>query len=190
MSTRTGASMQRFLSALKQVLEDEGGWYPGTSAFDPNPTMNGVTQSRYDQYRGSVGLPTRSVREITPDERTAIYLTYWRGVHADEIGELTAPQVFDHAVNRGIVPGIRVLQRALGIPADGLWGPQTRQKLRETPDSLLQWKVLVERLLDYREVVRRNPTKRPALSTWVGRVAGYGKRAADSAPLDKSTVVV
>jgi lysozyme family protein len=88
-------------------------------------TMCGITQGEYNTWRRSKGEPTQSVRLLTQDEGSAIYrLNYW-----SPVCPLLPPgldlQVFDESVNAGPHVGIELLQMALSVSADGLWGPQT-----------------------------------------------------------------
>jgi lysozyme family protein len=95
-------------------------------AHDPGgATMCGIIQREYDVYRRSKGLPTRAVRLISKDEGQEIYEnSYW----LPDCPKLPAGIdlcVFDESVNAGPHEAIKLLQAALGTPADGAWGPQT-----------------------------------------------------------------
>jgi len=171
-------SEQRYQDALVHLLEDEGGWYDGSGSHDPNPTYQGVTQNTYAGWRARRGLPQRTVREMTTDERSEIYLTYWKAAKCDLLPELTAQVVFDHAVNSGPSRALKALQRAAGAVPDGVWGPSTALLVRQVPDAKLATLVAWERLEDYCDIVASNPKKLPALKTWVRRTLRYGKRSA------------
>lgn len=95
-------------------------------AHDPGgATMCGIIQREYDVYRKSHGLPVRPVIQLTQAEGDEIYETsYWE----PDCSKLPAGLdlcLFDESVNAGPHEGIKILQAALGIPADGSWGPQT-----------------------------------------------------------------
>lgn len=95
-------------------------------AHDPGgKTMCGIIQREYDIYRKRNGLPVRDVRQMTQDEGEEIYASsYW----LPECPKLPAGldlSFFDEAVNAGPHTAVKILQRALDINSDGLWGPQT-----------------------------------------------------------------
>jgi lysozyme family protein len=95
-------------------------------AHDPGgETMCGIIQREYDQYRKSKGLPLQDVSKIGRDEGADIYYnSYWM----PECPRLPAGldlQFFDEAVNAGPGAATLILQRALGITADRMWGSET-----------------------------------------------------------------
>ena len=168
-----------FEVVLPRTLIHEGGWYDGSKPHDPNPTMKGVTQATYDAWRTRRGLPTQTVRKIMPQELESIYRTYWSAVQGDLYGPMTAELMFDHAVNAGPVAAIRALQRTLGLDDDGVIGPKTRAAIAWAEDEPLAAALGYERLKEYCRIAR-NPVKRPALLSWVTRVLGPGREAADA----------
>ena len=95
-------------------------------AHDPGgETMCGIIQREYSIYRKNNGLPVRDVRQMTQEEGEEIYeANYWQ----PECPKLPAGLdlcFFDEAVNAGPLAATKILQKALSISADGLWGPQT-----------------------------------------------------------------
>lgn len=119
-----------FKLALEEVLRDEGG-----NVDDPHDhggrTSRGIIQRVYDAWRREQGLPVRDVFIATQAEVEKIYLEeYWL-----PIGDLLPVPVdylyFDMAVNGGPHRSAILLQRALGVTADGKIGPMTRQAIRE-----------------------------------------------------------
>lgn len=126
--------MVRFLACLPFVLAQECPYpndWSATANFsndlhDPGgETMCGITEREYAVYRKARGLPAQDVRLITQTEGEEIYdKSYWLpDCPWLPIGLDLC--VFDANVNMGPVEGTRLLQRALGINVDGLWGPQT-----------------------------------------------------------------
>ncbi len=107
---------------LSVTLPEEGGW--ADNPHDPGAaTMEGVTQRVYDAWRHSCGLPFRSVREIEPSERDAIYKTqYFDPIKGAELTPGVAITVFDYAVNSGVYRAAIALQWALGVKMDGQIG--------------------------------------------------------------------
>lgn len=167
--------MSAFHDAARFTKEAEGGWYDGSEDRDPNPTMWGVTQKRYDEYRDEVGLPRQSVRHITYTEWRDIYATYWSRAHGDDLPYRTAATVVDMAFNAGPKAAIRCLQRAMGVLDDGIWGPITESAVdgARLYDLELAQATNWERVREYRAIVRRKPVKLPNLPGWLKRALDF-----------------
>lgn len=163
--------------AVKLTARFEGGWYDGSQPHDPNPTMKGVTQKTYDEYRDRSSLPRRSVREITEGELRVIYRSYWTDVEANRLPGPIAAAVFDHGFNAGPAMGRKILQRALGVKDDGIIGPITLGAVASTDPEELFRRVLFERLAHYRSIAAAKPALRPALLSWIGRIVDTERRA-------------
>lgn len=123
---------QSYDAALAFVLQFEGGYV--NDPHDPGgPTNKGVTQRVYDGYRKRTGHPPRSVQKIDEAELQAIYRRqYWDAVRGDDLPRGVDLVVFDCAVNSGPVRAAKLLQAALGVPADGTIGEATLAAARST----------------------------------------------------------
>jgi lysozyme family protein len=156
--------------AFRETGINEGGWYDGSEARDQNPTMFGITQSTYEAH-GFAG----SVRFITDEQRAKIYLNFWVASQADLFGILSAPLVFDHAFNAGPVAAHKVVQRALYLKDDGVFGPLSREAIAHADDRFLAHRLVVERLISYDDISDA-ARLRPNLKTWVGRLTDYARK--------------
>ena len=114
-----------FDECLALVLVHEGGYV--NHPKDPGGETNrGVTRRVYDAYRKSVGKHVQSVRYISDAEVAAIYRRdYWDACAAPNLPRGVDYATFDGSVNSGVSRGVRWLQSALGIKADGKAGPAT-----------------------------------------------------------------
>lgn len=93
--------------------------------------MCGIIQREYDLWRKGHSLPTQPVELCGPDEGQAIYrVSYWLP-HCAGLVAGADLSFFDAAVNMGQTEATRVLQFALGIPVDGIWGPQTTAAVQD-----------------------------------------------------------
>lgn len=121
----TNTDDQTYEKALAFVLKWEGGYV--NDPDDPGGATNkGVTQKVFNDYLTSLGQPDRSVQVITDQEVRAIYQqNYWHVAHCNELPQNLAIAQFDTAVNMGDKQAVLFLQQALGIIADGIYGPQT-----------------------------------------------------------------
>lgn len=88
-------------------------------------TMDGIIQREYDKWRIAQGLPTRWVRNIDPAEVRTIYRAEYWMPWCPKVPAGLDLCVFDTNVNNGVHTGIVLLQRALGVTSDGIFGSQT-----------------------------------------------------------------
>ena len=125
--------MSNFLRALPIILQSEGG-YVNHPADPGGATNQGVTQRVYDAWRSNGGQQKRSVREITPEEVEAIYREqYWDQAKCDKMPWPLSLMHFDAAVNHGVTRANKLLQKALGVTADGVIGNVTLAAIRQNP---------------------------------------------------------
>ena len=112
---------------LQQVLKYEGG-YSNHPADPGGATMRGVTQDVYDGWRKAHNQSTQSVKNISNDEIQGIYRQlYWDRIRGDDLPSGVDLAVFDFAVNSGVSRASKYLQGVVGVPQDGIIGPQTIQ---------------------------------------------------------------
>lgn len=123
----------RFLACMPFILKEEGG-YSNDKHDSGGMTMHGIIQREYDKYRRSKGLPLRWVKEISEDEQNEIYWTeYWlpRCINLPAGLDLS---FFNIAVNAGPMRAVHLLQQALGIHDDGVYGVKTAQAVFDLTD--------------------------------------------------------
>lgn len=109
-----------FDEAFDRLLGHEGGY-----SFHPSDpggeTMWGVTSrvARASGYKGDM-------RSMPRETAKAIYhAAYWLPIKADELPDELRFDMFDAAVNSGVVQATRWLQRSVGVKDDGVLGPTT-----------------------------------------------------------------
>ena len=146
---------------------------------DGGPTMYGVTQAVYDDYRRNEGLSLQSVRLIEMDEVEDIMRReYWTPAHCDDLGNKMGVAHFDWSYNHGDEGGFETLQIALGFTGDavdGKYGPHTKAAAQAAGDSVLG-AYLDARRQWYRDAAKRNPAKYGEyLDGWLNRVDNLEK---------------
>jgi len=168
--------MTLFNEAMTRLIDPtEGG-----DVDDPHDrggrTSRGVTQATYDAYRQQSGAKTRDVFDMANSERLAIYHTgYWIKVHARELPTALGVFAFDAAVQHGPKVAIRLLQRAVGSPDDGYWGPNTKAAA-SAADQFALVRFMSARLRFYADI----PGDRYD-DGWMNRCAAAGDVAANLA---------
>jgi lysozyme family protein len=117
-------SIDRFPICLPYILKDEGG--NDDNPHDPGGrTSRGVLQREYDAYRRVKGEATSDVWKATDEEIADIYKTQYWEPYCDRLPAGLDYVYFDMAVNMGPHEGAILLQRGLGVTADGRIGMVT-----------------------------------------------------------------
>lgn len=132
--------MSTFDRAFDLVIGAEGGYV--NDPRDPGgETKYGISKKAY---------PTLDIKNLTIDDAKDIYeRDYWRAASCDRLPEVVAVALFDSAVNQGIRPATRMLQRALAVNDDGVLGSLTIAAANAGKSDDLLVKFCAERALHY-----------------------------------------
>lgn len=151
--------MSDFNQAVLNTLTWEGGFVDDPS--DPGGATNfGITQA---------DMPGRDIRSLTEQDAIAYYSEhYWKPLYSQITSQPVASKIFDAGVNDGVGTAVRILQDALGMPVDGVFGPNTLSETNQRGDALLtDFKVkLIEH---YQNIVKNNPAEIKFLAGWLRR---------------------
>lgn len=151
-----------FDAAFNRLLGHEGEY--SDHAEDPGgKTRWGVTEdvARANGYTGDM-------RDLPVDFAKGIYLAnYWSPCRCNDLPPAIRFDVFDAAVNSGVVQAVKWLQRSIGVPADGRMGPVTLAAANgQNPDGV------VRRFNGFRLMMLADTKQWPAFSRgWAKRVA-------------------
>lgn len=117
-------SDDRFSACLPFILKEEGG--NSDNPHDPGGrTSRGIIQREYNSYRSHKGLPVQDVYRASDAEVADIYQQQYWLPWCPQMPAGVDLCFFDMAVNSGPVEAAKLLQRALGITADGHVGTVT-----------------------------------------------------------------
>jgi len=127
-----------FYVAIGRLLGNEGGYV--NDPQDPGGETNwGISKRSY---------PTVNIKELTRDQAIALYKRdFWDAAHLDGQAFGVAYQMLDFAVNSGISPAIRAIQRAVSCADDGHVGPVTVAAIAAMAAHDLIMRFLAERLI-------------------------------------------
>lgn len=130
-----------FDKAFDILLGHEGGY--ANNPRDPGgETMWGIT-FRVARAHGYYGPMRYMPRSVAKD----IYRkAYWNEIRADELPDSIRFDLFDAAVNSGVVQATKFLQRAVGTADDGIIGPKTLAAVRAADPQLIDKRVNGHRL--------------------------------------------
>lgn len=158
-----------FDHALAFTLQWEGG-YVNDPDDSGGATNHGITGHTYDSYRDSLKLPRQSVQLLTDADTAKIYEEmYWVPAKCPQMPDKLAIAHFDTAVNCGVTSAIKMLQRAVGVEDDGVYGAITAAEITHQGDALII-PYLDERRARYRQIVAAKPSQEKFLKGWLARV--------------------
>ena len=125
-------------NAFKMMLASEGGYVNHPS--DPGGMTNlGVTKRVWEEWVGRESNE-KEMRSLTPEMVEPLYKRkFWDACKCDELPSGIDYMVFDMGVNAGPGRSIKILQDAVGVPADGGLGPITMKAvLAADPVELIE----------------------------------------------------
>jgi lysozyme family protein len=159
-------------NAFKLMLKSEGGYVDHPE--DPGGRTNlGVTQATWENWTGrKVDEP--EMRSLTAEQVEPLYKErYWDAVRGDELPTGLDYLCFDFAVNAGPGRSIRILQTAVGVNADGGFGPMTLAAVQAVDAN-----ELIERFSAAKEEFYRSLSQFPTFGKgWLNRIADVKLKA-------------
>jgi lysozyme family protein len=94
-------------------------------------------------------FPAEDIKALTLPRAKELAASYWRSAHCDELPAELRGAVFDCAFNQGPGTAIELLQRALDVQRDGVFGRATRSAMAKwIADELLD-AFMAERAMRY-----------------------------------------
>lgn len=111
--------MSIFNPAVDWIMKMEGGLHDDPN--DPGGLTNlGIALARHPN------MTAQEIRALTVVTAAPIYYReYWVPMHGNDLPEWAGWVALDCAVNQGVGEASLVLQRAAGVVADGVLGPET-----------------------------------------------------------------
>ena len=120
---------------------------------------------------GDGDIDADDVRALTKkDAAELMRREFWDALGLDGVKPLCAAVVYDTAVNMGPVFARRAAQQALGVKADGVWGPVTRAALATCDDRKTAAAMCHVRRARYVALAREKPALAVFLRGWLRRV--------------------
>lgn len=151
--------MARFEDVIGSTLQHEGGYV--NNPADPGGETNfGITKRDH---------PDVDIRNLTVDGAKSIYREeYWKPWMGEILSQVVASKVFDMGVNMGIGTAVKILQKALGVAVDGVFGPGTLAAVNNASDALLPaYKQALA--AHYQAIVAAKPAEAKFLNGWLAR---------------------
>jgi lysozyme family protein len=153
-----------FDQSFDLLISHEGGFVHRPFSDDPGgATKYGITEkvARANGYNGQM-------QDLTLDFAKSVYRKqYWDACQCDSMPDSIRYPLFDAAVNSGAGQAIKWLQASVGVKADGVIGPMTRQSVNMAAPQVVRQKMIGARL--------RFMTN---LSNWTANAKGWSRRIA------------
>ena len=154
---------------IEDVILKEGGATATNDPLDPGGrTQYGLSE----RANPSVWLDGK----VTREEALGVYLAkYVVQPGFDQVeNEPLRHLLVDFGVLSGPGMAIKALQRALGLKADGILGPDTLSKLKAAPDARrLHNQVVIERCLSLAKLVQAKPSQARFIVGWLNRSLSF-----------------
>jgi len=123
--------------SFEMVIAHEGGFTdderdPGNKLSDGRKgcTMLGCTQANWEKYIGHM-VTKDDMRKLTKEDVKPLYKRdYWDAVKGDDLPAGVDYACFDFAINAGPGASRKMVQKALGVTADGSIGPATMKAIQ------------------------------------------------------------
>lgn len=165
-------SVDSFDRALENTLKREG----GKTVDHAGPTNFGITQTTYDNYSKSKGLPVRDVFDIeTPEVKSIAREIYFDKPGFNKLPGRVGEALFDFGFNASPRTAIKAIQRIIGTTDDGIIGPKTISSVNKYienngEDDLLQ-KTVDSQKSHYKKLIEENPKKFKKFENgWMNRI--------------------
>jgi len=128
-----------FYKAVEFVLKHEG-YYSNDPKDAGGETKFGISKRAY---------PSLDIKNLTRDDAIAIYQRdYWNKL-PEGLSESLHGALFDCAVNTGISRAIKLLQAAIKVKPDGVWGTKSSAALHKLDADEVLIRFSTERIMFY-----------------------------------------
>jgi lysozyme family protein len=158
--------------SFELMLASEGGYVNHPS--DPGGMTNlGVTKRVWEEWVGRESNE-KEMRSLTPEMVEPLYKRkFWDACKCDDMPSGIDYLVFDFAVNAGVGRSAKILQTAVGVPADGGIGPITLAAVKAQDPA-----ELVQKFSDAKETFYRSLNTFDTFGKgWLNRVAAVKIKA-------------
>lgn len=177
--------MQTVDQMADAIVKREGDKYTNDPIDKGGPTRNGVTLA-YMRGKGIVTadlnhdgkIDERDVQMVSPEIAKQYYISdFFLAPHFNWLPAGLHAVCFDMAVNHGPHRAIQLLQKALGLPADGAIGPYTRQAA-EAAIAKLGFKAVENAVVNAREafynaIIAQDPSQAKYRDGWLHRAEEF-----------------
>jgi lysozyme family protein len=173
--------MANFSIALEKVLDHEGN-FSNDPVDSGEMTMSGISRNNWPDWDGWVivdkfikdhGIINNILIEAPRlyDKVCVFYqLNFWDKLKCNLIAnQSVAESLFDYAVNTGIIHAVKIIQKCVGVPVDGIIGLITINAINAANSELLLYKMVNEKIKRYINICKKKPSQNKFLLGWITR---------------------
>lgn len=134
-------------------------------------TYRGVTQRTFSAWLAANHQEDRDVITMTDAENRSLgFVIYWKGAHCEDCPERSGCMHYDAAFAHGQANAMHLLQRALGVEVDGVYGPETERALSRANDLELLAGYFAARKAFYDRILFSDPSQQVFYQGWMNRL--------------------
>ncbi len=138
-------------------------------------TNKGVTIGTYEAYCQKKGYPKPTIeclKNISDEQWKDILKTlYWDKWQADNINNQSIANILVDWIWASGAYGIKIPQKILGVPIDGIVGPKTIAAINSYPDQKELFDKIKQERIDFIErIVTNRPTNKKFKRGWLNRL--------------------
>lgn len=165
--------MAEFEVHLPGLVEKEGGWRLIDVEHDRGGrTYAGISERANPEWRGwkliDNGAGETRLREAV---RERYLVSYWTPIMGDRIeSDAVAEIMLSCCVLSGPANAVRMAQRAAGVAADGIMGPDTLAAVNAMPAREFCAVYALQRIARFAGIVNRDHSQAKFLRGWINRV--------------------
>lgn len=172
--------MAQFQPALRFTLQDEGG-YAHTPGDKGGETYEGIARNFWPKWAGwdvidaakaDPSFPRNLAGNAQlPSLVNSFYVQhgFWQMLYGQITSQSIATKLFDEDVNMGVKHGVECLQQAVGVLADGGFGPKTLAGVNAQAEAILLPAFVQVLVARYRAIVAGAPGQAKFLPEWLKR---------------------
>ena len=177
-------SKRQFIArTIDAIIDREGGLvFTNRKSDRGGPTKAGITLATLTAWRLRHGRPPATAEDVQALEASEIREIYRdRYIFAPRFDLIEDPQLFEHAVDCGVLHGppwtIRTLQRLVRVKVDGIIGPITSAAIQAEKSDRLNLLLAVERIQFMAAIVANDAKRRGEYEGQIENLRGWLNRA-------------
>jgi lysozyme family protein len=165
--------MANHLELVPFIRKWEGG-YSNKKNDKGGCTMQGVTIKTFKSYFGE-DKTCSDLKQITDEQWAYVFKDgYWNPCKGDDINDQSIANIIvDWAWMSGVKTAVKVVQKLVGVKADGIIGKQTLSAINSSNAPKLFESIYNEREKFYYDIVERDPSQKKFLTGWLNRLHDF-----------------
>lgn len=165
----------------KYILPNEGG-YANVTADKGGETYAGIARNFHPNWQGWVYIDAQKKRAPIPHNQKFpdiqylvddFYLQWW---NRNRFGEFKSQELADFMFDFNVhssTTAIKILQRLVGVTADGVIGPATIAAVNKADQVKLYAQLKEEREKLFHSLVQKDPSQQKFLTGWLARLSKF-----------------